>query len=362
MPNELCSNFIAVCKDTYNKTQNSPVTFSVFRKTRSTKAFNKAFEHDHMTLIMGRGRSWTPAECLHLAEAWLDVSQDVGEREVKGTWQDSSQFWSKVMAVFSSKCPVDNPDGVYGDRALSAVKGQWKEKIARGCRNFNKALLVVLNSRPTGCNEQNKINMAVAIQLGKTSRMDYIFKDFQANDWPYYSCWMHLKGNRAFLPPSPPTAENMVHLDEEEEDEVPVDAVDDPSEITNATDIDNTAEATPARTAVAPAILSPSGSRSRGPGPGSKKTKKQAEENDYRKKKAKIQEGMLEVQRQRQADFASYVNNQARASAFKMALTAYRVFIDTDPAAAEQYKAKMEDIMSLNTNGDMENNSVTDEN
>ena len=87
-----------------------------------------------------------PPECLHLAEAWLEVSQDVGEREVKGTWQDSSKFWSKVMQIFSGKCPVDNPEGIYGDGALSAVKGQWKEKIARGCRNFNKVLLLVLNS------------------------------------------------------------------------------------------------------------------------------------------------------------------------------------------------------------------------
>ena len=217
--------------------------------------------------------------------------------------------------------------------------------------------------------------MAAAIQVGKTTRMDYIFKDFQANDWPYYSCWVHLKGNRAFLPPSPPTAENMVNLEDDEEEEEEEEVIlptDEASELTHGSSLDNSSPTSnvtsptatnvaraPTTVATAP-VETPKRSRSRGPGPGAKKTKKLAKEDDYKKKKAKFHEGLLEVQRKRQEDFASYVNNQARATAFKMALSAYKVFVETDPEAAEHYKNKMEDIMMYDTNADAEDNAVTD--
>ena len=330
-------------------------------------------KHDHSISKMGRGRSWSTEELLHLAQAWLDATQDVGEREVKGTWQDSAQFWNKVITNFNSMCPVENPDGIYSDRAASAVRNQWKEKIARGCRSFNKALLLVLNSRPTGCNEQNKINIAVAIHLGKTSRLDYTFKDFQANDWPFYKCWQLLKGHRAFLPPSPPTAENMVNLEEEEEEEEEEEGDDDPSEITHGSGGNNhspgssnsgTFATPPARVTGKPkSAVTPKSCKSRGAGAGAKKTKSKFIEEDYKKKKAKVQEGLLEVQRKRQEDFAAYVNNQARATSFKMALSAYKAFIDHDPETADKYKEKMENIMMFQTNGDDESDdavSVTD--
>jgi hypothetical protein len=70
--------------------------------------------------------------------------------------------------------------------------------------------------------------------------------------------------------------------------------------------------------------------KSRGSGPGQKKTKMQAAEEEYGKKKAKIQERTCALLEQRQNDFQVFVNNQMRAQVFKMALAGYQTFKDDD--------------------------------
>ena len=163
----------------------------------------------------GSGKRWSVQERVHLTEAWVDASEDAGEVEVKGTYQDSDVFWERVHEKFASKAPSTAPKGTYSDRQTSAVTNQWKDKISREVKKFNKALLRVFKAKPTGCNEQNQINMAVAIHLGKTS-MAYIHKEFEANDWDLYQCWLVLRTHRAFLPPPIPTLENTVEVDGEE--------------------------------------------------------------------------------------------------------------------------------------------------
>ena len=98
-----------------------------------------------------------------------------------------------------------------------------------------------------------------------------------------------------------------------------------------------------------PPTPAPQKARSHGPGAGVKKTKAVALEDDYKKKKAKIQEGIVEVQKQRQADLANYVSNQARAQAFKMAVMGYNAFKHDDPGEAVKYKKTMENIVTYNT-------------
>ena len=277
---------------------------------------------------MGRGKQWTPEESLHLAEAWLEISEDVGAAEVKGTNQDSHVFWARIEESFKAKAPTPNPEGQYNDRATSDIITQWKDKISRQAKKFNKALMKVFRSHPTGCTEQNKINMAVAIHLRKTDKMDYTHRDYIASNWQFYPAWCVLKEHRAFLPPQVPNEDNTVELTEDED--------------------------------VTPVVLEEDGlvtpvqkkGTSRGPGAGARKTKALAREEEYRNKKAKVQEGLLEVQRKRMECFDTYVTNQARTSAFKMTMMAYDCFKDHDPAEAAKYKQKMQDIMEGNTDGD----------
>ena len=111
--------------------------------------------HKESLYKMGRGKVWTSEENLHLAEAWLEVSEDVGAPEVKGTNQDASEFWQRVENVFKAKAPSPNPSGQYNERAVSAIRNQWTEKVARKCRKFNGCLLRIFKAQPTGCSEQN---------------------------------------------------------------------------------------------------------------------------------------------------------------------------------------------------------------
>ena len=258
---------------------------------------------------MGKGKRWSQEECKHLAEAWVAASEDVGSAQVKGTNQDSDEFWNKVKDNFAAYAP-SNVQGTYHGRELSAIKNQWKDKISRDVKKFNKALVKVLSSNPTGCTEENKIAMAVAIHLGKTSIMSYRHKDFEVRDWPFYHAWLALKDHRAFQPPAPAAVENVVELEnEEEEEEADFDSGNNSPSGENGGSGTKNLFQTPA----------PQKAKSRGPGPRAKKTKAKAEDEEYRSKKVKVQQDLLEVQRTKQKELAGYFKNQARAQAFKMA-------------------------------------------
>ena len=291
-----------------------------------------------------------------MTEAWVDATEDAGEVEVKGTYQDSDVFWERVHLKFAAKAPASAPKGQYKDRQVSAITNQWKDTIAREVKKFNKALLKVFNSKPTGCNEQNQVNMAVAIHLGKTSTMSYVHKEFEANDWNLYQCWKILKSHRAFLPPPVPTMENTVDMDDDgstissSAGSISNTSNDVESTKTNSTkSTSNTAKAVLPKTATA---ILPKKTKSRGPGPGAKKTKTDAAADEYKKKKAKIQEGILEVQRERQKDFKTYIKNHARTKAFEMAALGYNTFKDSDPEEANKYKFHMKNILQGNTDAD----------
>ena len=135
---------------------------------------------------MGRSKEWKPEEDKHLAEAWIEVSEDVGSSDMKGTNQDGEAFWNRVYANFVERCPVDKADGIYGGRKASTVKNHWKDYTSKFSRQFNTALSKVYRSNPTGCDEQQKINMAAAIQCRKIDAMAYRFKDFNAMDWQWW--------------------------------------------------------------------------------------------------------------------------------------------------------------------------------
>ena len=151
----------------------------------------------------GSGKRWSVQERVHLTEAWVDASQDAGEVEIKGTYQDSDVL-GRVYQKFTAKRPSNAAKGLYNNRQVTAITNQWKDTISREVKKFNKSLLRVFNAKPTGCTEQNKINMAVAIHLGKTSTMSYVHKEFESNDWNLYQCWLILRSHKHFCLPQFP--------------------------------------------------------------------------------------------------------------------------------------------------------------
>ena len=180
-------------------------------------------------------------------------------------------------------------------------------------------------------------------------------KEYEPHEWRFYGCWLFLKTHRAFLPPS--SVEDQPRL---QAAAVPAAAAaatnnSDPSSNENSDNAGDEDSPDPRALFSTPGATPALRDQSRGPGYGSKKTKSKGEDDEYRNKKTKIQEGFLQVQKERQADFRMYVNNQARQQAFKMAVLGYNTFKDDDPVEAARYKASMTNIISRNTAADEEN-------
>jgi hypothetical protein len=300
---------------------------------------------------MGRGKVWSAVECKDLAEAWIDVSEDKNEIDVKGVSQDAEQFWERVFNKYALKgCS----DGCYGERGASAVKNFWSDNIARDCKKFNKSLMKVYASRPTGVTLDEKINIAVALHLKKADTASSRHRDFPCSDWKYYQAWLVLKEHRAFIPPSPTQLEDAVELDDDDEEG----GTEGDTESGGVTTDSDTRRLFTTPAAGHCAVDASAKTKSdRGPGPGSKKTKKLAKEEEYRKKKTKLQESMLELATKRASDFSQYVTNNARAQAWNMAMSGYNTFKDTDPERAEQYKQHLDKIMFGDDANDANGNS-----
>lgn len=291
---------------------------------------------------MGKGKQWTTKECKHLAEAWIEVSEDQDQTEVKGANQNADAFWRRVFARFVAKAPPDHLSGTYSGRGENAVRNYWTDNIARDCKKFNKSLMKVYQSRPTGVTLEEKTNIAVALFLGKADTASSRHKGYPTGDWKFFEAWLVLKNHRAFIPPTPEQQENAVELDDDDDE----DREEDIAEDTSPSDISVSGnEGRRLFTPAAGGLAAVSTKKSRGPGPGAKKTKKVAEETEYRRKKTKLQEDMLALASQRQKSFDMFVHNTAKKSAFDMAMNGFNAFKDTDPARAEQYKKQLDLIM-----------------
>jgi hypothetical protein len=108
----------------------------------------------------------------------------------------------------------------YHNCGMLPVWNQWKDNINRNVKGFNKCLLKIYKAKLTGVTEAEKINMAIAIHVGKVDTMNYRMRDYEPTKWKLYQAWVVLKAHPAFLPPPVPTAENTENLaSNESEDE-----------------------------------------------------------------------------------------------------------------------------------------------
>ena len=123
---------------------------------------------------MPRQRVWSGQEKEKLAIAYIAATNnsDVGAD------QRAPLFMAKVVVNFVRLTPIAAEPGRYRDRSASSVWAQLRDKFFPDIQRFNSSLRLVYISHPTGVTEQEKINMAIAIHLGRTKRMDYQFRNF----------------------------------------------------------------------------------------------------------------------------------------------------------------------------------------
>jgi hypothetical protein len=306
---------------------------------------------------MGRNKSWTADEKEVLARAWIAASEV--RSEIDGAGKENEMFWDLVLDEIRKRMPQDAHQivGRYSMRAISAIKSHWSDKVKNNASKFNTALMIIYRSNPTGSSRQQMINMAVAIHLGKTSKMEYQYRDINPNEWINYKAWSHLRHHHKFAPPAPPSlsaSSSSAGGDagkEEEADETPTaDAVDDltinSNPFTSPGFLDTQASlsggsttaginSAPVPSVVAPSMNVPaSGNGKRGRGRNAAKAQQALEE--HRRKKFKAIKDLTEVQKRRLQSQNSYM---------KFTVLKWQIENCTDLAKLEHYQSLMDKIM-----------------
>jgi hypothetical protein len=308
---------------------------------------------------MGRAKSWNREEKIVLARAWIAASETGSDRV--GVAQPLDRFWLKVVDEVAKREPIGPAKfGRYSERSVTAIQNHWRDKIQSDVNKFNSSLKLIYNSSPTGSSRQNCINMAVAVHLGKASSRQYMFREYDALQWPNYGAWLVLRGHRKFLQPAAPLSIT------EHEDETPAPtgeeergtaetgteeegtsgtrsppgddgslASTDNSSIVGASSR-NSAPAPDASTIV-PAISAPaSGGTNRRGGKGRNAARSQQDLEEHRRKKRKAIRELTDLQKQRMQSQNKY-----------MKFTALKWYIEntTDPNLLEKYHSKMATIL-----------------
>jgi hypothetical protein len=139
---------------------------------------------------MPKFKRWTNGEKSHAAKAYKCVTLD----PVKGAYQTKEAYELKMHEKFVQLGPENPEAGTYKDRRPDAIGNYVRDRIRKPLMKFKKALKKVTDCDPTGCDEEAILNMAYAIFVGKTDRMDYKFRTSGATiNWDLYGSWMILK-------------------------------------------------------------------------------------------------------------------------------------------------------------------------
>lgn len=117
---------------------------------------------------------------------------------IVGSDQDLERFSRDLLEKYKCISPSDVRPSTYYERG-ARVYPYLRDNIFPEIQKFSKALRLVDASGPSGVTEDQKTNMAVAIFLQKTDRMNYEFKDFDASSWRLFASWKVLKNLPKFL-------------------------------------------------------------------------------------------------------------------------------------------------------------------
>jgi hypothetical protein len=262
---------------------------------------------------MPQGKKWSSEECEALAEAWINVSEDKGRGTVKGADQSSERFWSRIVILLEqvavrNKLEPAELIGKYHHREVKALKNQWTDKLARDVRKFNKCIAKVHAAQLTGVDENQKINIAIALVKGKIDVPSSRYKDMNPGDWMYYRAWLVLKDHTSFRPPSPKAAIDLEEEEEELEDAVPAavtlsESTDTPTTNQRDSELSNVSSMKKA---------------SRGPGPGKKKSKALDVQAKYRKEKMEKIDMLVAEAKKKTKLVKRMVSNNAHTNAWKV--------------------------------------------
>jgi hypothetical protein len=142
---------------------------------------------------MGHGGKYSPHEAHVIALAWK-----IATYTEKGTDQRVESFINDFFKVVEANAPPNTTPGTYHYRQPRQLYHHWRDVVSRDINLFNKSIRIVNSSQPTGVDDQQKINIAVAIHMKKTAKMDYAYKDFEPKQWRHYAAWLNVKDTPKF--------------------------------------------------------------------------------------------------------------------------------------------------------------------
>ena len=291
---------------------------------------------------MGRGKEWSKNESLHLAQAWVQMSEGEGADRVIGTNQSTEQFWQGVMELFIAKAPQPTPQGTYGYREWTALRSHWSEGLSRDVKKFRKSLNRVYARNLSGCSEQDKINIAVVLHRGVSDAPDYRLATYDPTLWKFYECWLFLRTHPAFMFNMEPNVSASESQTLSSTASMSVD---------NDDSMDNREMAPSDIVFTTPTTSDVSiHTKSRGPGPGTKKTKSTVMDDEFKRKRLKFNDDFLQTLTERQKTYSRHVSSMQMNQMFKNAAIGFEMFKDSDPEEAEKYKKKMMSFMELGIN------------
>jgi hypothetical protein len=265
------------------------------------------------TIDMGRGKAWSKTESLHLAQAWVAVSEGDGAQKVAGTSQTQEEFWRGVMEIFSKKAPEQTLPGTYTNREWTALRNHWSDSLSRDVKKFRRSLNKVYARNLSGCSEQDKVNIAVAMHRGLSDDPDYRLAIYDPSLWKFYECWLSLRNHPAFR-----------------------------FETTKPS-------------AVAASLHSVASTSSLDAADSVAVDGEDSIDDEFKKKRIKFNDDFLVILKQRQKIYSDYVSSIEQHQLFKNAAIGYELFKDSDPEEASKYKNMMFRILSTNSSNIMTN-------
>jgi hypothetical protein len=120
---------------------------------------------------------------------------------IHGADQKSAEFMHALITNLRHEAPAGPHPGQYENRGDDPIYAFIRDHLKPEMNKFNIALRAVVATQPTGVSEEEKINMAIAIHLQKTTRMEYKYRNQNPHEWRYYEAWKVLRNTSKFRMP-----------------------------------------------------------------------------------------------------------------------------------------------------------------
>ena len=145
---------------------------------------------------MPKGRRFTEQENHLFAKAFCWATND----GIKGVDQSGESFMERVLQHVKRHAPANAPEGSFHHRDVGSIQRQLA-KIKADVAKFMASLRQVLLVEWSGIPEEQKVNMAVAVHLGKAKAPGYEWRNFNPTLWPNFHAYKVLSTLAQFQNP-----------------------------------------------------------------------------------------------------------------------------------------------------------------